>query len=293
VVRDNLFVNGKWLHEQPAECGADNRHEWLYDRIESFGDGLFETMLVNASGIHQYALHIARLKRGLNALAIDIAVSDIESDIATVLARLKRQESKFYRLKLRVSRGVSEAGYATANVQSSRMLSFQPFTPALPSSAALTLSSVKLPHQPLLAGIKHCNRLEQVLAKREQELSAYDDALLLDYDGHVIEAISSNVFILQGDTLITPDLSRSGVAGVMRGYIMQDAASRCDLQTQQSNLTIAQMQDSQGVFLCNALMGVRLVRSCMLDNGEQLTWQSSVKLEQLQAQVFSALCSNE
>jgi len=288
-MQNSILVNGQWLAEQSGESHIRSQSEKYFDRIESFGDGVFESMLVKRGNIHLYKLHKARLLRGLDTLKIDAPLAKIESDIALVLTRIKAEKANFFRLKLRVSRGSNAAGYASTGLEARRILSYGEYTPALLPSASLMISSVKLPTQPLLAGIKHCSRLEQVLAKREQEQTQFDDALMLGADGHIIEATSSNVFILQGDTLFTPDLSNCGVDGVMRTYIMQTAAAQCQLQIQQKQLKIADLKHAQGLFLCNALFGIRLVNDCQLASGEQLRWSPDDRLLQLQKHIFSAI----
>jgi 4-amino-4-deoxychorismate lyase len=104
----------------------------------------------------------------------------------------------------------------------------------------------------LLAGIKHLNRLENVLARREWTNSEIAEGLMLDMDGNAIEGTMSNLFLFQGKTLHTPNLGRCGVAGVQRERIM-DLAGRLGTTVRVENLPLANLRRGRGRALqqCN------------------------------------------
>ena len=107
----------------------------------------------------------------------------------------------------------------------------------------------------LLAGLKHLNRLEQVLARAEWQDTAYAEGLLCDTSGRVIEGVFSNLFLIKDGELITPDLSRCGVAGVMRAEILQQAQSLGISQTVR-DVSYAELVAADEVFVCNSLYGI-------------------------------------
>jgi 4-amino-4-deoxychorismate lyase len=111
----------------------------------------------------------------------------------------------------------------------------------------------------LLAGIKHLNRLENVLARREWNSSEIAEGLMLDMDGNAIEGTMSNLFLLQGNTLFTPDLGRCGVAGVQRQRIM-NLVGGLGMAVRVENLSLARIYDAEEMVLCNSLIGVWQVR---------------------------------
>jgi 4-amino-4-deoxychorismate lyase len=113
---------------------------------------------------------------------------------------------------------------------------------------------IRLPHQPALAGLKHGNRLEQVIA-RSQWRSGWDEALLLDQHSSVIEATQSNVFIVNDGELITPSLEFAGVAGVVREYLMSQA-HKFGLSVKTMPLSINQIEAADEVFLSNSVIGL-------------------------------------
>ncbi|MNV85640.1 Aminodeoxychorismate lyase [compost metagenome] len=111
-----------------------------------------------------------------------------------------------------------------------------------------------------MAGIKHLNRLEQVLARAEWQDAEHAEGLMLDASGRVIEGVYSNLFLVQDGVLLTPDLSRCGVAGVMRAELLAQAEAqgmRCDV----GDIALDALLQADEVFLCNSLYGVWPVRA--------------------------------
>lgn len=120
--------------------------------------------------------------------------------------------------------------------------------------------------QPLLAGFKHLNRLEQVMARTEWDDPDIAEGLMLDQEQRLIEGTMSNVFIVNGRELLTPDLSNCGVAGVIRSVIL-DLAATLGFKSQVRCLTLDDVKASQEVFICNSLTGIWPV-VCVEDLGE-------------------------
>jgi 4-amino-4-deoxychorismate lyase len=118
---------------------------------------------------------------------------------------------------------------------------------------------MRICHQPRLAGIKHLNRLENVLARMEWSDSDTAEGLMLDADGWVVEGTMANIFMRQGNTLLTPDLSACGVAGLQRERIL-GFAPQCDLVAEVRNISLKALFKAEEVFLCNSVIGVWPVR---------------------------------
>ena len=114
--------------------------------------------------------------------------------------------------------------------------------------------------QPLLAGLKHLNRLEQVLARSEWHDPAYAEGLMRDTSGRVVEGVFSNLFLVQDGRLLTPDLQRSGVAGVMRAALLVEAA-RLAIPCHITDISLEQLQQADELFVCNSVYGVWPVRA--------------------------------
>lgn len=230
------------------------------DRGLLYGDGLFETLAVHNGSPLRWERHLQRLMLGCESLGIpcpDVTTLTIES-----LGLCKGRERAV--LKLIVTRGVGGRGYrAPAETQATRILACHPWPDYPPDherdGVRVRLCSTRLAQQPALAGIKHLNRLEQVLARAEWNDDEIAEGLLFDRDDHVIEATMSNLFLVSDGQLVTPDLSDCGVAGIMRAMII-DVAATLGLSCRIRPVTRAELFDADELLLCNSLIGLWPVR---------------------------------
>jgi len=250
----------------------------LHDRGFQYGDGVFETMRHHGSRIPLWPYHRARLESGLARLGIACDGAVIESDIASLLS----QESGHGIVRLMMTRGESRGGYApSVDAVPNRVLETRPL-PAAMNDITVRVCDWRLPLQPALAGIKHLNRLDQVMARREWDEAAIHEGLMMDTTGVVIEGTMSNLFLRSGDEWLTPDVSRCGVAGVMRSWLMQEGlpAFGCDVDVR--DITLTQLLHADEVFLCNSVRGVMpVVRLQSPDT----VWSVSDQVRSLQAAV--------
>ena len=227
------------------------------DRGLAYGDGLFETLAVVAGKPKLLAGHLARLQRGAERLAI--AGLDLKA-IETAIYAAAAAFSSHGAVKLMVTRGDGPRGYTPPVAQNPRwwLQSFA-WTPptGLPNGAHVAMSSVRLGEQPLLAGLKHLNRLEQVLARAENPATRADEALMLDSSGRLVCATSANIFVVREGRVFTPRLEWCGVAGVVRGALLAAASSGAlPWPIVEAELTQAALLDADEVFLTSALRGV-------------------------------------
>lgn len=220
-------------------------------RAAQFGDGLFETMRCDLHGqLPLWCWHRQRLQRGL--VALDFPISTL-SDIDQSLSHYLKQSAPCQGIKLLLSRGEGGRGYGYDSTMQP-LLMLQSFTLPAPSLSPLviTISDVTLAYQPLLAGIKHLNRLEQVLARGRLQ-KPWDDCLLLDADGHVVESSAGNVFACFDGQWLTPDLSRCGVEGIARRWLLEQS------KAQVTDIAAADLSQAEGLLICNAVRGVQWV----------------------------------
>jgi 4-amino-4-deoxychorismate lyase len=110
----------------------------------------------------------------------------------------------------------------------------------------------RLADQPVLAGIKHLNRLEQVLASREFPDSSWYEGLMRDYADNIIEGTRSNLFIAMHDKLYTPELSRCGIAGILRGQLIGVYGSTLHV----ADLPASCLDEADEIFVCNSVLGI-------------------------------------
>lgn len=260
-----------WVDGQGADSLA------LQNRGLAYGDGLFETIAVKAGRPSLLDYHLDRLALGCQRLAIEADHSLIREEICRYAALLGDGV-----LKLILTRGDSQRGYAAAaGAVPRRILQGNP-APVYPESHAeqgvrLFACRTRLAEQPLLAGLKHLNRLEQVLARAEWQGTEYAEGLMRDVSGRVIEGVYSNLFLVRKGELQTADLARCGVAGVMRAALL-DAAGREGIPLRIGDLFLEDVMQADEVFLCNSVYGIWPVCSF-----ESLNWSPGPLTRKLQA----------
>lgn len=229
------------------------------DRGLHYGDGLFETIAVKDAEPLLWKAHYRRLAEGCRRLAIPVPPEE------TLLAEARSLCTPTPSvLKILVTRGSGGAGYrGDPDAPPTRILMTLPWPRHSPAwrheGVEARLCSLRLGHNPLLAGIKHLNRLEQVLARSEWNDDSIAEGLLCDLEGKVIEGTRSNLFLVEGEGLRTPDLSRCGVAGVMRGEVLETAA-RLGLECRVEALTLDDLRGAEALFVTNSLIGLWPIR---------------------------------
>lgn len=242
-----------WVDGRPAEQLS------LLDRGLAYGDGLFETIAVRQGRPRLLPRHLARLGEGLQRLRLPLNLPVLEAELLAFCAELGEGVTK-----LIVTRGEGLRGYAApATAQPRRILLGSP-APAYAvgnteQGVRLFPCATRLAEQPLLAGLKHLNRLEQVLARSEWQDPAYAEGLMCDASGRVIEGVFSNLFLVRDGVLLTAELSRCGVAGVMRAELLQQAAAR-GIALQVRDISLDELLAADEAFLCNSLYGIWPVR---------------------------------
>ncbi|MGK9171679.1 aminodeoxychorismate lyase [Yokenella regensburgei] len=230
------------------------------DRAVQFGDGCFTTARVEKGCIHLLNEHLARLQQACDALFITFTDWDVLEQEMRHLAT--RQGVGV--LKVILSRGSGGRGYSARTCLSpSRILSVSP-APAQyarwrEEGITLSLSPVRLGRNPLLAGVKHLNRLEQVLIRRYLEQTDRDEALVLDSDGWVTECCAANIFWRKGCEIFTPRVDQAGVNGIMRQHCLQQLASS-GYGVNEVNMRADALKSADEVMVCNALMPIVPVR---------------------------------
>ena len=232
------------------------------DRGLQYGDGLFETMAARGTRIAHWDRHMARLARGCQRLGIEppdpvSLARDVEALLTGAEPGLRAV------IKVIVTRGSGGRGYRPPlPAEPTRIVSRHDW-PAYPSDYAtdgirLGLCETRLSINPRLAGIKHLNRLEQVLARGEWG-DEYAECLMRDTEDYVVCGTMTNLFVLREGGLVTPPIDRCGIAGITRQRVIE-AAAALGLPCKESRLTLDAVQSAAGLFVCNAIAGLWPVR---------------------------------
>ncbi|CAH9018439.1 Aminodeoxychorismate lyase [Candidatus Nitrosacidococcus sp. I8] len=140
----------------------------------------------------------------------------------------------------------------------------------------LRICTTTLGHNPILSGIKHLNRLEQILARSEWSDPKIPEGIMLDNKGQVISGTMSNIFIFTSNYLQTPDLNNCGVAGVMREFILQRVPT-LGIKTIVKPISLNDLKQAEEVFVCNSLIGLWPVRHL-----EEISYPISTKTRDIQ-----------
>lgn len=264
-----MLINGR------PETTLDARDRGLH-----YGDGVFETVAVRDGSLRQWARHMARLQRGCQRLGLPGPDVSVLQDEALRLCAGAGDAV----LKVIWTRGPGGRGYSSAGAETpTRVVARYP-APSHPAThrtegVRARWCRHRLGHNPALAGIKHLNRLDQVLARSEWQDAEIAEGLVCDLEGHVICGTMSNVFIVRDGRLATPELMRCGIEGVTRERILELAQTQgipCSVES----ITPEQLLDADEVFVCNSVNGLWQLR--WLD---QRHWQPGAFCHRLRSEL--------
>lgn len=247
------MLSTHWVVLHTSQCELPP----LADRADRFGDGLFETLLWSGRELVLLDYHRDRLQQGVDRLELDLPQAKIDAFWSDVTQRL-REQVPFESAAVRIScHRVSQApGYATEPQEPtylSCLVKSQAQSTQQPMS--LSVSSIRLAIQPALAGIKHMNRLEQVLASRELDQTTCDDAIMLDTAGRVVCTTRANLWGWIEGQWRTPLLDRCGVRGTRRQWLMNDLSKQLGVEVVECDLTLAHLLEAEELMISNALLG--------------------------------------
>lgn len=226
------------------------------DRGLAYGDGVFRTFPVRGGKPALWQRQYTKLAHDCKAIAIDCPPSaTLESDLAQIGA-----SEPDCVVKIIITRGDSARGYAPPSEPKPTRVVTSSALPDYPKHNAETgvrthLCRIRLGTQPALAGIKHLNRLENVLARAEWSDPSITEGLLCDADDNVIGGTMSNLFIGKDGKLLTPDLKRCGVSGVMRELVVE-LARAYDTPLQIADIGIDELLAADELFVVNSVIGL-------------------------------------
>ncbi len=220
------------------------------DRGLHYGDGLFETIRFVGALAPLWDWHLERLAQGCERLGLPLPDSAMLARRARRLAAVHLHSV----VKLIVSAGSGPRGYARPQLALPRLLAFAaPFAEHPARPLRVRWCETRLALQPALAGIKHLNRLEQVLARAEWSDTTMDEGLMLDMQGHVVAATAANLFVRHDDRWLTPPVRDCGIAGVARRWLIAEVGAV------EATLEVSAVESAQVCVLTNAVHGPRQV----------------------------------
>lgn len=229
------------------------------DRGLAYGDGLFETLVVERGRPRFWQGHMDRLAAGCERLGLEAPGQGVLlREVQTVAAG-----ETLCVVKIVLTRGSAGRGYGPpSEARPRRVVSAHRWPLSEEQQAALRrgvrvrICRLRLAIQPALGGMKHLNRLEQVLARAEWSDPEIAEGLLLDPEDHLVSAVAANLFLVSNGRLLTPRLDRCGVRGVLRAQVLKAFKSR----SEQRRLTLDMLPEADEVFLCSTVRGIVPVR---------------------------------
>ncbi|HEY2622026.1 MAG TPA: aminodeoxychorismate lyase [Dyella sp.] len=228
-----------------------------FDRGLSYGDGLFETIRFVAGLAPLWSRHMERLQH--SCVRLQLPMPDAALLLHEARSVVGGMDQAVVRMTL--TRGVGERGYALPTTAHPTRIVAAFAAPAMVGDAyihgiRLRWCETRLAIQPSLAGMKHLNRLEQVLARAEWSDPSVADGLMRDTDGNVIAATMANLFAVVDGVLVTPSVERSGVAGVARAEVL---ASRAAVHV--GDISREDLLRADEVFLSSSVRGILPVQA--------------------------------
>lgn len=261
-----------WINGRPG-----NRVS-VQNRALQYGDGVFETIRIRNGRPEFPGRHLTRLRAGCERLRLgEVDWSMIETQLQQCAAGTGNSV-----VKITLVRGQGARGYAfDMNVPAESIVCRYPAADTHETrqreGVRVRVCSIRLAVQPLLAGIKHLNRLEQVLARGEWSDRQIAEGLILDSRDHVVEGTMSNLFAVCAGRLLTPELSACGVSGILRSVVL-DTAGKMSIDTEIRSLKLKDLGDADELFICNSIIGIWPVVE-ILDQGNFSVGPVTAKLQ--------------
>lgn len=240
------------------------------DRGVAYGDGVFRTLKVRCQRPVWWRDQYEKLTQDCAALQLVCPAPDL---LLGEIADVTQQHAQAV-VKVVVTRGLGERGYAPPHPSVPTrivMASPLPENDVPDKGVHVRWCNLRLARQPQLAGIKHLNRLENVLARQEWSDPDIAEGLLCDDTGAVVGGTKSNLFVVRAGDLFTPDLTFNGVAGVTRERVLR-AAKKHGVTVRVARLDADNIYDADEVFLCNSIMGLSNIASLEHVHWHQQTW---------------------
>ncbi|PUA26485.1 MAG: aminodeoxychorismate lyase [Cellvibrio sp. 79] len=235
------------------------------DRGFTYGDGVFETCRCTSGRIPLWDFHRERLINSARRLQIPLDEPRLQEYLDKLLLNLQFNQYPDTVIKIQITRGVGGRGYRLPD-QVNPTYCIGIFagnhlqSPLFLNGVDIRVCDLRLGKNPALAGIKHLNRLEHILARAEWH-DEFAEGLLLDGDNNLIEATVSNVFIVKNKQLYTPDLSSSGVAGVMRRTLIEKLAPAINVLVNIESMPYESLLDADEILLTNSVFGIWPVKN--------------------------------
>jgi branched-chain amino acid aminotransferase len=232
------------------------------NRAFLYGDAVFETIRVNQGKILFLEDHYFRLMASMRILRMEIPMFfTMEFFEEQIIKLIEASEvASAYRIRITVFRD-SEGFYVPVTHDVSYLIQAQPL-----SNTFYTINNANYEvelfkdfsiNPQLLSTLKSTNRMVQITAGIFAKENSYDNCLILNTDKNVAEAIDSNLFLVQGNHIITPPLSDGCLNGIMRKHLLRILKDNPDYTVEEKNISPFDLQKADELFLTNVIKGIQ------------------------------------
>lgn len=255
------------------------------DRGFAYGDGVFETCRYSQGFIPLWSYHCERLLHSAERLKIPLDERLLNQYLNAMLVYPRDANIAQAVVKVTLTRGIGGRGYRLPDQAAPTYCvgifpGSQLETEQYRNGVAVRICDFRLSQVPALAGMKHLNRLEHILARAEWQ-DEFAEGLLLDTRGRVVEATVSNLFVVKNHQLYTPDLSAAGVAGIMRKTIIEKLAPVLGLTCHIADMDLDFLRTADEIFLCNSVYGIWPINQLIDDRQSVIAKQNSYTNHQI------------
>lgn len=274
--------------------GSFNQSISPFDRGFAYGDGVFRTIKMQGGLPEHWPQHYQKLVA--DCAAINIVCPSAEllmSDLSQLFSSDAETEKQAAVAKIIITRGEGNRGYTPPAITAPMRVVLKSPMPDYPQDrftqgVTLTVCETRLAAQPLLAGVKTLNRLENVLARMEYTNPDIAEGIMLDAQGNVIECTAANIFARFGDTLITPSLTQCGIAGITRQRIVE-LANSLKLKISIETFDLDKLLSADEVIICSSLYGAFQVKSVQVNMNQQHVIKSAALAANIRAALQPAI----
>ena len=244
-----VYVNGEFVDGSSASVS-------VFDHGVLYGDGVFEGMRVFGGGLYRPWDHLARLSRSARGIGLELSLSEAElTDVITEVVR--RCALRDAHVRPIITRGFGAPGLDPWRCERPTVIvQAYPFPPLLGNSAVRLVTSAIVRKAPRSIGahVKSCNYLDGILAKAQAKAAAANDAVMLDHVGAVAECTGANIFMLDGDRLITPT-TRAALPGITRRSVLE-CAEELGVPTEVRDVWPTELHTADGAFVTGSGAGI-------------------------------------
>ena len=245
------FFNNEYVDGSKPLIKAD-------DRSLRYGDGIFESMAAFDGVVPLLPYHYERVQWSCEILQMKPpAYFSFDWLKETISQLLQRNNYKNARIRMQVSR--SAGGYY---LPTSNDVDISITASEIPNNA-FEWSSIKADFSPyridfgFLSNLKTTSKVQYVMSSLHAQKIGAQECFIFNFKSTLAEAINSNVFIISGDTIVTPALTNGGVNGVMRRYVISHLEKHYKIV--QSDVLMKDIDEADEIFLTNAVRGVQSV----------------------------------